>query len=1080
MKKKLLFLTTTLTVPFLFACGLDEVEVKPTESITLNKTEVILNIGEEETLKATALPKEASQEFVWKSSAPNAVNVIGGKITAYALPEVVYTPEEKTHYYDEEKDAYYVAITASNYTKDVKDLKVATCKVFVTNNSSIEDVPAESISISNSRLDFVVGDPAVDLFATVLPTNSKYKNVDWSFVDDDADNEVISITNKIQPNPDSDVYSERVSSKATITPLKEGNATITVKNVVENEGDSVFSATCAVSVTKPEDEIVVSEMSFGETEVHIEQGQEYTNQLNIYPFNAKDKEVTYSSDNEPAVIVNDNGLVRVASNAPIGTEANITATLVSNPSIKATYKVIVDEHHVNYLLINRSSATGWVKEEMHLKDGSETEYVLYDVSLKRGDQFVFYVGEAWHHFSNIKDEGARNDFVDNENDIVAGRSGKYNIYVETNVINPEGDFKSIYFDNVSYDPVTVSMTVYHDGVAGDPISLTKKADSETEYETVQYLDAGDEVIFDISGEIVGYSKVKDGITAPVEQGSENRIRVKHQIFYNFFVETAVSQSGKSIWINSNYIQIGKLVGDDYSWDYFDIDLKPGSETEYQVLNVELDDFDKVVFNVGNGWYHFGNCKFMEENPAWNRIQRDDDDNIVISEGKGAKYDFYIETKDGPKDGENDRPTIWINYFDPTEVTQLTVKDGTPIPLQAKSSTEYKVEGALINKGNEFVGNINGSIYGFEKIKEGASSDLFEEGSLYSEGIHYLKAKETLKYDVYLETADTDQQGFWLSANYIKKCIAGEWTVENIELKNEDPSEFEIKDLALSKGDKFLFRIGNEDWSTYKYGALKSDSPEGLYFKGDEDENFEALASGTYTIYVQTNHELWVDGKSIYIYGSLDSTKFTYEKEGGSPVALEFKPDNKDEFLLDISLAVNEKIRFNIDGGHSTVKESSPEKSKFSAMDANGYLKCTTAGKFRFYVKFIGDDLGIYIAKAPEAFPTYIFSRSQISWNIGGARFYAWAFSESVPGHWYEGTLDENNLVFNNIPGTLTKAVIVRVKNSIPSDHLDEFNGVKINNPEHSDQGGLWNRTPSDISLPGTSGSVSWSLVDWFD
>ena len=150
------------------------------------------------------------------------------------------------------------------------------------------------------------------------------------------------------------------------------------------------------------------------------------------------------------------------------------------------------------------------------------------------------------------------------------------------------------------------------------------------------------------------------------------------------------------------------------------------------------------------------------------------------------------------------------------------------------------------------------------------------------------------------------------------------------------------------------------------------------------------------------------------------------------------------------------------------------------MDGDGYLTCNTAGKYRFYVKFIGDDLGIYIANAPEAYPSYIFSRSQISWNIGNARFYAWAYSATVEGHWYEGTLDENNLVFNNIPGTLTNAIIVRVKNTIPSDHLDEFDGVRINNPYAGGDGGLWNRTPSDVSLSGTSGSVSWSLVEWFD
>ena len=92
------------------------------------------------------------------------------------------------------------------------------------------------------------------------------------------------------------------------------------------------------------------------------------------------------------------------------------------------------------------------------------------------------------------------------------------------------------------------------------------------------------------------------------------------------------------------------------------------------------------------------------------------------------------------------------------------------------------------------------------------------------------------------------------------------------------------------------------------------------------------------------------------------------------------------------------------------------------------------------------------------------------WTQAGAHIYAWAYNGTEADHWYEGVVDGSNMLFT-IPTGFTKADFVRVSGTI-SD-LTKWDGSTFNGMEK------WNRK-DNISLPGTSSTLSFNLDGWHD
>jgi uncharacterized protein YjdB len=215
--------------------------------VTLNKTSVSLNVGASETLIATIVPSNATNQNVSWSSDKNAVaTVTNGLVKALSAGSATIT----------------VKTDDGNFT--------ATCAVSVTSGTG-GNIAVTGVSLSKNTLSLIKGNTET-LIATVLPANATNKAVDW----ESSAPSVATVTNGL------------------VTAVSEGSATITVRTK-----DGGFPATCAVTVIP----VPVISVTLNKTALEIGTGDiEYLTAI-IDPTNATNQNVTWSSSNEDVATV---------------------------------------------------------------------------------------------------------------------------------------------------------------------------------------------------------------------------------------------------------------------------------------------------------------------------------------------------------------------------------------------------------------------------------------------------------------------------------------------------------------------------------------------------------------------------------------------------------------------------------------------------------------------------------------------------------------------------------------------------------------------------------------------------------
>ena len=325
--------------------------------ITLDKTELELKTGENETLTATVKPDDATDPTVsWSSSDEKIATVVDGVVTGVAAGSATITA------------------TAGD--------KTATCAVTV----SEAVVPVTEISLDKEKLDMTEGDTET-LTATVKPDNATVKTVTWKSSDETIAKVVDGVVTAVKAgsvvitatagdkSATCEVFvSKKVIpvTKVTITPstlnLATGEtATLTVS--VEPEGatyevewsssdetvativDGVVtavgegtatvtavvgddSATCVVTVETP-----IESITLDKTELEMVKGDTETLTVTINPETAKEVKVTWSSSDEKIATVDETGKVTAVGAG----EATITAKAGGKEATcKVTVKVPVE------------------------------------------------------------------------------------------------------------------------------------------------------------------------------------------------------------------------------------------------------------------------------------------------------------------------------------------------------------------------------------------------------------------------------------------------------------------------------------------------------------------------------------------------------------------------------------------------------------------------------------------------------------------------------------------------------------------------------------------------------------------
>ena len=300
----------------------------PVTGITLNKTNINLNVGESATLTATITPDNATNKSVsWKSSNTAVATVDStGKVTAVTAGSATIT------------------VTTADGSK------TATCAVTVK-------VPVSSVTLSKTSATLNVGSTTT-LTATVAPSNATNKSISWK-----SSNTAVAT----------------VDSTGKVTAVTAGSATITVTTA-----DGSKTATCAVTVKVP-----VSSVTLNKTSTTLSAGTSTTLTATVAPSNATNKTVSWKSSNTAVATVDSAGKVTVvaAGSATItvttadgSKTATCAVTVYSKPTVSSitTPKTSYSVNDVVPYTINISGgkAPYTVKVVEYFKGAKKYEYTL--------------------------------------------------------------------------------------------------------------------------------------------------------------------------------------------------------------------------------------------------------------------------------------------------------------------------------------------------------------------------------------------------------------------------------------------------------------------------------------------------------------------------------------------------------------------------------------------------------------------------------------------------------------------------------------------------------------------------------
>ena len=191
-----IFLFALILSVYLAGCVGKEISIEAIR-VTLNKSEMTLQVGANETLTVTIEPNLAVNKFVtWSSDNESVATVDNGKVTAVGVG------------------------TATITATTVDGSKTATCSVIVT----AATVSVTEVTLNKTTLSLEVG-VSETLLPSIAPDNATNKNVTWR-----SDKTTVATVN----------------GNGRVSAVGVGTANITVTTV-----DGSRTATCAVMVTQP-------------------------------------------------------------------------------------------------------------------------------------------------------------------------------------------------------------------------------------------------------------------------------------------------------------------------------------------------------------------------------------------------------------------------------------------------------------------------------------------------------------------------------------------------------------------------------------------------------------------------------------------------------------------------------------------------------------------------------------------------------------------------------------------------------------------------------------------------------------
>jgi uncharacterized protein YjdB len=239
--KKILFLLPI----FILLIGCSKEDTPVVTSISFDKNEISIKVGESETLKVIHEPSDLPvPSYTWESSNEDVATITNGKVTAMSVGEAT------------------IKVTAAELGLS------ASCKI------KVNPVEAETIVLNTTNQELKIGDE-FQLTATIEPENTTDKSITWESNDD-----------KIAT----------VTEEGLVKAVGVGKAIITVTS-------GNVSVTCNIEV----EPIQVTGISLSHEDIEIEITDEFELQATISPEDATNKKVIWQSKNPNIAEVDDNG-----------------------------------------------------------------------------------------------------------------------------------------------------------------------------------------------------------------------------------------------------------------------------------------------------------------------------------------------------------------------------------------------------------------------------------------------------------------------------------------------------------------------------------------------------------------------------------------------------------------------------------------------------------------------------------------------------------------------------------------------------------------------------------------------------
>ena len=276
-----------ITVMIVGSCEKDLSNKKPVlvTSVTLDKSEITLVlINDTEQLTATVLPENATnQKVAWTSNNETIAAVDSlGVVTAIGAGQCTIT----------------VTTDDFGYT--------ATSEITVLEQPPVV-IDVTGVSLDESEVMMKIGDTK-QLKATVEPENATNKNVTWSTLD-----------YKIAS----------VDQSGVVTAKTQGETLVLVTTV-----NGAISDTCRIMVSAP-----VTGVSFRMNKVEIIVGKTQLMAATVFPLEALNRNVSWSSSNPDIATIDENGIVTAKA---LG-ESQITVTTLQNGKKATCYVEVVSE-----------------------------------------------------------------------------------------------------------------------------------------------------------------------------------------------------------------------------------------------------------------------------------------------------------------------------------------------------------------------------------------------------------------------------------------------------------------------------------------------------------------------------------------------------------------------------------------------------------------------------------------------------------------------------------------------------------------------------------------------------------------